>query len=111
MTTATKALNFNLTTTELRAAHDEALARKPELEARLWRALGIVSDKPVAKVGPGTWQVESGTGNGVYTVTQETCTCPDFPKAPLQFCKHRLAVVITRKALFNRERQEHQVQG
>jgi hypothetical protein len=29
-----------------------------------------------------------------YTVTSESCSCPDFPSARGGLCKHRLAVMI-----------------
>ena len=32
-----------------------------------------------------------------YSVTQHSCTCPDYEKARGNLCKHRLAVMIVRE--------------
>ena len=35
----------------------------------------------------------------VYRIVNGTCDCPDFPRAPSSWCKHRIAAGIQRRAM------------
>ena len=43
---------------------------------------------------PGQYAFEKVSSSARYYVTEKTCTCPDFPSALSNMCKHRLAVLL-----------------
>jgi hypothetical protein len=78
-------------------ATEAARRRFPHSNDRIEKAYELVSHV-VLHPATGTATVTSSDGQRVYTVNG-VCSCPDAPtKAPEGFCKHKLAVVILRKA-------------
>jgi hypothetical protein len=64
----------------------------PECSTRIDKAIGLVLNNAVELLDDGTARVSSQhNGTTAYYVVNGTCECPDFPKAPQQQCKHRLA--------------------
>ena len=97
----------SLTVAALRAMLERGRQRQPMLTGRLEKAAAIVV---LRRIEPreGGWLVESDSQEDMsYYVNDEhgTCTCPDFQRAPLGFCKHRLAVGLIVQA----EREGHSV--
>jgi len=68
---------------------------KPELAERMQKAAAIVEANGVTLTSEDTARVES---NGrIYAVVGSSCACPDHKlRAPDGWCKHRLAVRMTR---------------
>ena len=80
-------------------AVEAARKRFPHSSDRIERAYALVTEgKVVLHPQTKTATVTSSDGAKSYTVTGH-CDCPDAPRAPEQFCKHRLAVVILKKAV------------
>jgi hypothetical protein len=78
---------------------DKAKAKLPECSGRVDSAVKIVLAGDVDLQADGTAQVASqSNGTTAYHVVNGECSCKDFAKAPHQFCKHRLAAAITRRA-------------
>ena len=78
-------------------------AKRPELEARINRALALVSNVTPGDLSPNVYFVEGSAGHNYMVKINRrdrtsTCTCPDAEKG--NHCKHRLAV-----ALFERGRE------
>ena len=61
--------------------------------------MALVLQGDVELLEDGTAQVFSQS-NGVtsYHLVNGVCTCEDYPRAPHQFCKHRIAAGIARRA-------------
>lgn len=89
--------------------------RHPALRSRAERAAQLlvtrvieeVPTNPVPDCAVGGWLVQSASNPaGFYTVAPGSehteipglCTCPDQPRAPLGWCKHRLAVAMLIRA-------------
>lgn len=79
----------------------------PQIRQRLNRAYDIVrsdgSGYSLHKIrngaDPGYIVFKASTSlledNSVsYQVTKQSCTCPDYPGAPSNLCKHRLAILL-----------------
>jgi hypothetical protein len=84
--------------------HAETLARaalEPALHQRLACAVTLVKDGHVVPSTDGTWQVHSSSTAGLVYTVNGTCTCDDVRfNAPLKgYCKHRLAVLLSRKVV------------
>jgi hypothetical protein len=78
---------------------DKARAKLPECAGRVDSAVKIVLAGDVELLADGTAKVASqSNGQTVYHVVNGECSCKDFPKAPHQFCKHRLGAAIARRA-------------
>jgi SWIM zinc finger len=78
---------------------EKAKAKLPESAGRVDSAVKIVLAGDVALLADGTAKVASqSNGSTAYHVVNGECSCKDFAKAPHQFCKHRLAAAITRRA-------------
>jgi hypothetical protein len=70
-----------------------------ESHSRTDQAVKLVLAGHVKLLADGTARVTSQTnGQAVYRVAPGMCECKDFPKAPLAFCKHRLAAGIAKRA-------------
>jgi hypothetical protein len=87
--------------------------QKPELSSRIEKALIILAFREILPNGPGAWLIQSDDPSKYYEVDAEesdslagSCTCPDFPKAPRGWCKHRLALLLARKAAIVEEAKE-----
>lgn len=80
-------------------ATEAARKRFPHSLDRIERAYALVSEgKVVLHPRTKTATVTSSDGSKAYTVNG-TCECPDAARAPEQFCKHRLAVLVLKKAV------------
>jgi hypothetical protein len=78
---------------------DKARAKLPECSGRVDSAVKIVLAGDVELLADGTAKVASqSNGSTAYHVVNGDCSCKDFPKAPHQFCKHRLSAAIARRA-------------
>ena len=78
---------------------DKARAKLPESASRVGRAVSLVLQGDVELLPDGTARVASqSNGTTAYHVVNGHCDCRDYEKAPHQFCKHRLAAAIARRA-------------
>jgi hypothetical protein len=87
-----------------RAAVDQvalrAKATLPECNGRVEKAVAIVLAGDVELLPDGHARVASQCqGSTVYHLVNGTCDCPDFPRAPASWCKHRIAAGIQRRAI------------
>jgi len=78
-----------------RAAVDQvamnAKATLPACHGRVDKAVAIVLAGDVEILPDGHARVASQCqGTTVYRIVNGTCDCPDFPRAPSSWCKHRL---------------------
>src|SRR5262245_3227407 len=79
---------------------DKAKAKLPECSGRVDSAVKLVLAGDVDLQADGTAKVASQSHSSTaYTVVNGECTCKDYPKAPHQFCKHRLGAAIARRAI------------
>ena len=68
---------------------------------RIAKAQDLALSGLVSKVAQKVWRVASQSnalGSYIVDGNNHTCACPDFPRAPKHYCKHRLAVMILLKA-------------
>src|SRR5262244_808838 len=78
---------------------DKAKAKLPECSGRVDSAVKIVLAGDVELLTDGTAKVASqSNGTTAYHIVNGECSCKDYPKAPHQFCKHRLSAAIARRA-------------
>ena len=78
---------------------DRAKAALPECNGRVEKAVAIVLAGDVELLPDGKAKVASqSNGTTKYFVVNGACECPDFPKAPQGFCKHRIAYGIYKRA-------------
>jgi hypothetical protein len=78
---------------------EKAKTKLPECAGRVDSAVKIVLAGDVELQADGTAKVASqSNGTTAYHIVNGTCDCKDFPKAPHQFCKHRLSAAIARRA-------------
>ena len=87
-----------------RAAVDQvafrAKATLPECHGRVDKAVAIVLQGDVELLPDGHARVASQCqGSTVYRIVNGTCDCPDFPRAPSSWCKHRIAAGIQRRVM------------
>jgi hypothetical protein len=81
----------------------KAKATLPDSAGRIDAAVALVLAGDVALQPDGTAIVGSATQPMTTYSVNGTCACPDFPRAPQSWCKHRIA-----RALFLRtERALH----
>ncbi len=96
----------------VKAIIQEVTGKRPELATRLEKAAQILSTRAVRRIGAGLYQVESQSRPGtmhLVTLGPRECDCPDFQhRAPAQFCKHVLSVLVSLKA---KERESLEVKG
>ena len=79
---------------------EKAKAALPEAESRIAKAVQLVLAGDVTLLENGTKArvASQSNGNVEYFVVNGECQCKDFPKAPANFCKHRLAYGIHKRA-------------
>jgi hypothetical protein len=78
---------------------EKAKAKLPECSGRVDAAVKLVLAGDVALQADGTARVASRSNGAVtYFVANGHCQCKDYPKAPHQFCSHRLSAAIARRA-------------
>jgi hypothetical protein len=81
------------------AIAEKARNKLPECSGRVDSAVKIVLAGDVELLPDGTAKVASqSNGTTAYHVVNGHCDCRDYEKAPHNFCKHRLAAAITRRA-------------
>lgn len=77
----------------------KAKATLPEANGRVDAAVAIVLQGDVELLHDGSALVGSQADPAkVYRVEHGQCECPNFVRAPAEFCKHRLAVGLLRRA-------------
>ena len=86
-----------------RAAVDQvalrAKATLPESSGRVDKAVQIVLAGDVELLPDGHARVASQCqGTVAYRIVNGTCDCPDFPRAPSSWCKHRIAAGLFKRA-------------
>jgi len=70
----------------------------PECNGRVDSAVKIVLNGDVDLQADGTARVASqSNGTTKYFVVNGECSCPDFAKAPSNWCKHRIAAGIAKR--------------
>src|SRR5499426_3594845 len=78
---------------------ERAKAKLPECNGRVDSAVKIVLAGDVELQADGTAKVASqSNGTTAYFVVNGECQCKDFPKAPSNWCKHRIAAGIAKRA-------------
>src|SRR5262249_28925451 len=78
---------------------EKAKAKLPECNGRVESAVKIVLAGDVNLLPDGTAKVASqSNGQLVYHLVHGSCDCKDYSKAPSQWCKHRIAAGIQKRA-------------
>ena len=78
---------------------EKAKATLPECNGRVDSAVKIVLAGDVELMAEGKAKVASqSNGSTAYFVVNGECQCKDFPKAPSNWCKHRIAAGIHKRA-------------
>ena len=78
---------------------EKAKAALPEANGRIDAAVKLVLAGDVELVADNTAKVASqSNGSATYRMVNGACDCKDFAKAPGNFCKHRLAYGIAKRA-------------
>src|SRR6266545_1235017 len=87
---------FRAAVAEIAAKAKETL---PECNGRVDSAVKIVLAGDVELLEGGKAKVASqSNGTTVYHVVNGSCDCKDFPKAPSNWCKHRIAAGLALRA-------------
>ena len=70
----------------------------PECNGRVDKAVAIVLNGDVELLEGGKAKVASqSNGTTVYHIVNGECTCKDYPKAPSNWCKHRIAAGLAKR--------------
>ena len=78
---------------------EKAKATLPECNGRVDSAVKIVLAGDVELQADGTAKVASqSNGQTAYHIVNGSCDCKDYPKAPSNWCKHRIAAGIQKRA-------------
>src|SRR5262249_14237270 len=78
---------------------EKAKATLPECNGRVDSAVKIVLNGDVELLPDGTAKVASqSNGTTKYFIVNGECTCKDYPKAPSNWCKHRIAAGLAKRA-------------
>src|SRR2546423_14592352 len=78
---------------------EKAKTTLPQCNGRVEKAVAIVLNGDVELLSDGKAKVASqSNGTTKYFIVNGECSCPDYPKAPQGFCKHRLAYGIHKRA-------------
>src|SRR5712664_2297995 len=86
---------FRQVVAEIAAKAKETL---PECNGRVDSAVKIVLAGDVELLADGTAKVASqSNGTTKYFVVNGECSCPDFAKAPSNWCKHRIAAGLAKR--------------
>jgi hypothetical protein len=76
----------------------KAHEKLPECNGRIDSAVKLVLAGDVALLADGTAKVASRSNGTVqYHIANGHCDCMDYPRAPHQFCTHRLSAAIARR--------------
>ncbi len=87
----------------VRTVAQRATAALPENAERIADAVTLVLNGAVELTTHGYATVASQRTPGLRYAVNGTCECPDYPRAPGHFCKHRLAVCILKRTLAQQE--------
>jgi len=78
---------------------EKARTSLPECNGRVDSAVKIVLNGDVELLADGTGKVASqSNGTTKYFIVNGECTCKDYAKAPSNWCKHRIAFGIQKRA-------------
>jgi hypothetical protein len=78
---------------------DKAKQTLPDCIGRVDSAVKIVLNGDVELLPDGTAKVASqSNGTTKYFIVNGECTCKDYPKAPSNWCKHRIAAGLAKRA-------------
>ena len=78
---------------------ERAKATLPDCAGRVDKAVAICLNYDVELLEDGTAKVASqSNGKVVYHLVNGECTCKDYPKAPSNWCKHRIAAGMQKRA-------------
>ena len=78
---------------------EKAKATLPQCNGRVDSAVKVVLAGDVELQADGTARVASqSNGQTVYHIVNGSCDCKDYPKAPSNWCKHRIAAGIQKRA-------------
>src|SRR5712691_9794559 len=78
---------------------EKAKATLPDCIGRVDSAVKIVLAGDVELLPDGTAKVASQSrGETVYHIVNGSCNCPDYAKAPSNWCKHRIAAGLAKRA-------------
>ena len=78
---------------------EKAKATLPECNGRVDRAVAIVLNHDVELLEDGKAKVASqSNGTVVYHLVNGECSCKDYAKAPSNWCKHRIAAGLYKRA-------------
>src|SRR5215471_5809067 len=78
---------------------DKAKLTLPDCVGRVDSAVKIVLNGDVELLPDGTAKVASqSNGTTKYFLINGECTCKDYPKAPSNWCKHRIAAGLAKRA-------------
>jgi hypothetical protein len=78
---------------------ERAKATLPDCAGRVDAAVKLVLAGDVELLPDGKAQVASqSNGTTTYRVVNGECTCKDYPKAPSNWCKHRIAAGLQKRA-------------
>jgi hypothetical protein len=81
------------------AIAEKAKATLPDCIGRVDSAIKIVLNNDVALLPDGTAKVASqSNGTTKYFIVNGECSCKDYPKAPSNWCKHRIAAGLAKRA-------------
>src|SRR5215471_10432579 len=91
---------------------EKAKATLPECNGRVDSAVKIVLAGDVELQDDGTAKVASqSNGTTAYFVVNGECPCKDFPKAPSNWCKHRIAAGMQKRAMALAKQKLDQLNG
>src|SRR6266481_2887631 len=78
---------------------EKAKATLPDCTGRVDSAVKMVLAGDVELLADGTAKVASqSNGTTKYFVVNGECSCKDYPKAPSNWCKHRIAFGLAKRA-------------
>jgi hypothetical protein len=81
------------------AIAEKAKATLPECNGRVDKAVALVLKGDVELLADGKAKVASqSNGTAIYRIVNGTCDCKDFAQAPSNWCKHRIAAGIQKRA-------------
>jgi len=84
----------------------------PECNGRVDAAVKIVLAGDVELLADGTAKIASqSNGQTAYHIVNGSCDCKDYPKAPSNWCKHRIAAGIQKRAMVYAKHQLAQLDG
>src|SRR5499425_630185 len=92
---------------------EKAKQTLPDCVGRVDSAVKIVLNGDVELLPDGTAKVASQSNGTIkYFIVNGECTCKDYPKAPSNWCKHRIAAGLAKRArTLAKTKLEQQING